>query len=123
MLVSNAKVPPASIARSIEDETSFLQAAGYFREQAAVCLGIARHISDPQAVDNLRAPPNILQVRTRWRDEQKLPFLARSELWSIAPPFAAFLRGRLRGYAGSSQRFHWSLVMTVLAEVGAVAGG
>jgi hypothetical protein len=32
-----------------------MQSAGCFREQAALCLEIARHISDPQAVDKLRA--------------------------------------------------------------------
>jgi hypothetical protein len=31
-----------------------MQSAGYFRDQAALCLEIARHISDPQAVENLR---------------------------------------------------------------------
>jgi hypothetical protein len=55
MLFSNEMVPPVSVARSIRDEASFMQSAGYFREQAAVCLAIARHISDPQAVDKLRA--------------------------------------------------------------------
>jgi hypothetical protein len=30
-----------------------MQSAGYFRDQAALCLEIARHISDPQAVENL----------------------------------------------------------------------
>jgi hypothetical protein len=55
MLVTNEMVPPVSIARSIRDEASFMQSAGYFRDQAALCLEIARHISDPQAVDNLRA--------------------------------------------------------------------
>jgi hypothetical protein len=54
MLVSNEMVAPVSIARSIRDEASFMQSAGYFREQAALCLEIARHISDPQAVDKLR---------------------------------------------------------------------
>ena len=55
MLFSNEMVPAVSVARSIRDEASFMQSAGYFREQAAVCLEIARHISDPQAVDKLRA--------------------------------------------------------------------
>jgi hypothetical protein len=55
MLFSNEMVPRVSVARSIGDEASFMQSAGYFREQAAVCLEIARHISDPQAVDKLRA--------------------------------------------------------------------
>jgi hypothetical protein len=32
-----------------------MQSAGYFRDQAALCLEIARHISDPQAVEKLRA--------------------------------------------------------------------
>jgi hypothetical protein len=55
MLLSNEMVPPVSVARSIRDEASFMQSAGYFREQAAQCLEIARHISDFQAVDKLRA--------------------------------------------------------------------
>jgi hypothetical protein len=55
MLFSNEMVPPVSVARSIRDEASFMQSAGYFREQAALCLEIARHISDPQPVDKLRA--------------------------------------------------------------------
>jgi hypothetical protein len=59
MIGSNEMVPPVSIARSIRgsirDEASFMQSAGYFRDQSALCLEIARHISDPQAVDNLRA--------------------------------------------------------------------
>jgi hypothetical protein len=32
-----------------------MQSAGYFRDQAALCLEIARHISDPGALENLRA--------------------------------------------------------------------
>jgi hypothetical protein len=32
-----------------------LQSAAYFRDQATLCLEIARHISDPTAVENLRA--------------------------------------------------------------------
>jgi hypothetical protein len=32
-----------------------MQSSGYFRDQAALCLEIARHIDDPQAVANLRA--------------------------------------------------------------------
>jgi hypothetical protein len=48
MLFSNEMIPPVSVARSIRDEASFMQSAGYFREQAALCLEIARHINDPQ---------------------------------------------------------------------------
>jgi hypothetical protein len=33
----------------------FVQSAGYFRDQATLCLEIARHISNLQAVENLRA--------------------------------------------------------------------
>jgi hypothetical protein len=32
-----------------------MQSSGYFRDQAALCLEIARHIDDPQAAENLRA--------------------------------------------------------------------
>jgi hypothetical protein len=32
-----------------------MQSAGYFRDQATLCLEIARHISNLQAVENLRA--------------------------------------------------------------------
>jgi hypothetical protein len=32
-----------------------VQSSGYFRDQAALCLEIARHIDDPQAVANWRA--------------------------------------------------------------------
>ena len=32
-----------------------MQSAAYFRDQAALCLEIARHISDPGAVENLHA--------------------------------------------------------------------
>jgi hypothetical protein len=32
-----------------------MQSPAYFRDQAALCLEIARHISDSQAVENLRA--------------------------------------------------------------------
>ena len=55
MLVSNAIVPPVSIARSIRDEASFVQSPAHFRDQAVLCLEIARRISDSQAVENLRA--------------------------------------------------------------------
>jgi hypothetical protein len=39
-------------ARGLEQ---IMQSSGYFRDQAALCLEIARHIDDPQAVENLRA--------------------------------------------------------------------
>ncbi len=32
-----------------------MQGSGYFRDQAALCLAIARHIDDPQAAEDLRA--------------------------------------------------------------------
>jgi hypothetical protein len=32
-----------------------MQSAGYFRDQAALCLEIARHINDPSAVEKLHA--------------------------------------------------------------------
>jgi hypothetical protein len=46
--VNDARLPPHGPQR-------VMQSAGYFRDQAALCLEIARHISDPQAVENLRA--------------------------------------------------------------------
>ena len=55
MFFSNEMVPPIPIARSTRDEASFMQSAAYFRDQAALCLEIARHISDSQAVEILRA--------------------------------------------------------------------
>jgi hypothetical protein len=45
--MNDVQLPPH---RSQQD----MQGAGYFRDQAALCLEIARHISDPQAVENLR---------------------------------------------------------------------
>jgi hypothetical protein len=55
MPFSNEMIPPVSVSSSIRDDSSFMQSAGYFREQAALCLEVARHISDRQAVDKLRA--------------------------------------------------------------------
>jgi hypothetical protein len=55
MLFSTEMVSPVPITRSIRDEASFMQSPAYFRDQAALCLEIARHISDSQAVENLRA--------------------------------------------------------------------
>jgi hypothetical protein len=46
--VNDARLPP-------HGSQQVMQSAGYFRDQAALCLEIARHISDPQAVENLRA--------------------------------------------------------------------
>jgi hypothetical protein len=46
--VNDARPPPHGWQQ-------FMQSAGYFRDQATLCLEIARHISDPQAVENLRA--------------------------------------------------------------------
>jgi hypothetical protein len=43
--MKDARPPPEQI----------MQSSGYFRAQAALCLEIARHIDDPQAVENLRA--------------------------------------------------------------------
>jgi hypothetical protein len=46
--VNDARPPP-------HGSQQVMQSAGYFRDQATLCLEIARHISDPQAVENLRA--------------------------------------------------------------------
>jgi hypothetical protein len=46
--VNDARLPP-------HGSQQVMQSGGYFRDQAALCLEIARHISDPQAVENLRA--------------------------------------------------------------------
>ena len=46
--MNDARPPP----RGLEQ---IMQSSGYFRDQAALCLEIARHIDDPQAVENLRA--------------------------------------------------------------------
>jgi HD superfamily phosphodiesterase len=46
--MNDVQLPPH---RSQQD----MQSAGYFRDQATLCLEIARHISNPQAVQNLHA--------------------------------------------------------------------
>jgi hypothetical protein len=46
--MKDARPPPRGLEQII-------QSSDYFRAQAAVCLEIARHIDDPQAVKNLRA--------------------------------------------------------------------
>jgi hypothetical protein len=46
--MNDVQLPPH---RSQQD----MQSAGYFHDQAALCLEIARHIGDSQAVENLHA--------------------------------------------------------------------
>jgi hypothetical protein len=72
MLFSNEMVSPVAITRSIRDEASFVQSPAHFRDQAVLCLEIAQRISDSQLRRSkicARAPPNILRVPTRLRDE------------------------------------------------------
>jgi hypothetical protein len=46
--MNDAQAPPNGSGQVI-------QSAGYFRDQAALCLEIARHINDPGAVEKLHA--------------------------------------------------------------------
>jgi hypothetical protein len=46
--MKDARPPP----RGLEQ---IMQSSGYFRDQAALCPEIARHIDDPRAVKNLQA--------------------------------------------------------------------
>jgi hypothetical protein len=41
--------------RTCADWNRSCKSSGYFRDQAALCLEIARHVDDAQAVANLRA--------------------------------------------------------------------
>jgi hypothetical protein len=60
-----------------------MQSAGYFRDQAALCVEIARHISDPGAMESLRASAARHLVKAD--DVEKRNTAERSQVSQVRP--------------------------------------